>query len=205
MKLDGLRRSEAGRAEQAPAALEGEAQGVIMRTIKTITISTLAVGLLAGSAVGVAAQDEASMEPAEVTGRATFAEGVLVEPAMSDGPGDIRVGDGMVVVHTWDTNDPRLDGEATRTVNFRFDSEFTNGIESEAMELTNDGGSWVGDGWGYGTGTDGSGFSALSGRGGYEGLTAFVVRGPNEGDGWDLKGIIFPSERPPVPEPYAGE
>ena len=177
-----------------------------MRTIKTITISTLAVGLLAGSAVGVAAQDEASMEPAEVTGRATFAEGVLVEPAMSDGPGDIRVGDGMVVVHTWDTNDPRLDGEATRTVNFRFDSDFTSGIESEAMVLANEGGSWVGDGWGYGGAElDGGGFSALSGRDGYEGLSAFIVRGPNEGDGWDLKGIIFPSERPEIPEPYVAE
>ena len=178
-----------------------------MRAIKTTTISILALGLLAGSAVGVAAQDEASKEAAAVTGRATFVEGEpLVDPVMSDAPGGIRVGDGMVVVHIWDTNDPRLDGEATRTVNFRFDSDFSAGIESEAMVLTNDGGSWVGDGWGYGGAElDGGGFSALSGRDGYEGLSAFIVRGPNEGDGWDLKGVIFPSERPEVPEPYAAE
>ena len=100
----------------------------------------------------------------------------------------------------------RLDGEATRTVNFRFDSDFTRGIESEAMVMTNEGGSWVGDGWGYGGAElDGGGFSALSGRDGYEGLSAFIVRGPNEGDGWDLKGIIFPSERPEIPEPYVAE
>jgi hypothetical protein len=177
-----------------------------MRTIRTTTISILAVSVLAGSAVGVAAQDEASMEPAEVTGRATFVVSEpLVDPVMSDAPGGIRVGDGMVVVHIWDTNDPRLDGEATRTVNFRFDADFSNGIESEAMVLTNDGGSWVGDGWGYGMPGDGGGFSALSGSGGYEGLSAFVVRGPNEGDGWDLKGIIFPSERPEIPELYVAE
>ena len=176
-----------------------------MRTIKTTTISIVALGQLAVSTVGVAAQDEASMEAAAVTGRATFVEGELVEPEFSETPDGNFVGDGLVVVHIWDTDDPRLDGEATRTVNFRFDSEFTNGIESEAMELTNDGGSWVGDGWGYGTGTDGSGFSALSGRGGYEGLTAYIVRGPNEGDGWDLNGIIFPSAMPEVPEPYAAE
>ena len=176
-----------------------------MRTIRTTTISILAVGLLAGSTVGVAAQDEASTLPAEVTGRATFVEGLLVEPVMSETPEGIQVGDGLVTVHTWDTNDSRLNGDVTRTVNFRFDSDFTNGIESSVMELTNDGGSWVGDERGYGTPSGGGGFSALSGRGGYEGLTAYLVRGPNEGDGWDLKGIIFPSEGPPVPEPYAGE
>ena len=178
-----------------------------MRTIRVTTISTLAVGLLAGSAVGVAAQDEASMEPAEVAGRATFVVdgGMVVEPAMSETSGGIQVGDGMVVLHIWDTDDPRLNGEVTRTVNFLFDSSFTNGIESSAMELTNDGGSWVGDEMGYGTLSDGGGFSALSGRGGYEGLTAHIVRGPNEGDGWDLKGIIFPSERPEIPEPYDAE
>lgn len=176
-----------------------------MRKIKTATISILALALLAGSAGAVAAQDEPSMEMAEVMGRATFVEGEIVEPKFSETPDGVFVGDGLVVVHIWDTNDPRLDGEATRTVNFRFDTDFTNGIESEAMVLSNDGGSWVGDGWGYKVGTDGSGFSALSGRGGYEGLTAFVVRGPNQGSGWDLNGIIFPSERPEVPEPYAAE
>ena len=176
-----------------------------MRTIKTTTSSILALGLLAGSAVGVAAQDEAGMEPVAVTGRATFVEGELVEPEFSETPDGNFAGNGLVVVHIWDTDDPRLNGEATRTVNFRTDSNFTTVIESEAMVLTNDGGSWVGDGWGYGAAGDGGGISALSGRGGYEGLTAIVAHGPNAGTGWTLEGIIFPSERPEVPEPYAAE
>ncbi len=176
-----------------------------MRAVKTTTIYILALGLLAGSAVGVAAQDEASMEPVEVTGRATFVEGELVEPAFSETQDGIFAGDGLVVVHIWETDDPRLDGEATRTVNFRTDSSFSNVIESEAMVLTNDGGSWVGDGWGYYAEGDGGGYSALSGRGGYEGLTAIVVHGPTAGTGWTLEGIIFPSERPEVPEPYVAE
>ena len=174
-----------------------------MRAIRTTTISILAVGLLAGSAVGVAAQDEEAA--AEVTGRATFVEGLLADPVMSETPEGIQAGDGLVTVHTWDTNDARLNGDVTRTVNFRFDSSFTNGIESSVMELTNDGGSWVGDERGYGALGGGGGFSALSGRGGYEGLTAYIVRGPNEGDGWDLNGIIFPAAMPEVPEPYAAE
>jgi hypothetical protein len=177
-----------------------------VRAIKTTTISILAVGLLAGSAVGVAAQDEASMEAAAVTGRATFVQSEpLVEPEFSETPDGVFVGDGMVVVHIWDTDDPRLDGEATRTVNFRFDTDFTNGIESEAMVLTNDGGSWVGDGRGYNAAGDGSGFVALQGRDGYDGLTAFIAHGPNTGTYWELEGIIFPAERPEFPEPYAAE
>ena len=177
-----------------------------VRTIKTTTISILVVGLLTGSAVGVAAQDEESMSPAEVTGRATFLEREpLADPVMSETPGGIQAGDGLVVVHIWDTDDPRLNGEATRTVNFRSDPSFTSGIESSVMELTNDGGSWVGDERGYRTPSGGGGFSALSGRGGYEGLTAYIIRGPNEGDGWDLSGIIFPAAMPEVPEPYAAE
>ena len=176
-----------------------------MRAIKNTTISILAVGLLAGSAVGVAAQDEPNVEATEVTGRATFVEGLLADPVMSETPEGIQAGDGLVTVHTWDTNDARLNGDVTRTVSFRFDSSFSNGIESSVMELTNDGGSWVGEERGYGTPAGGGGFSALSGRGGYEGLTAYIVRGPNEGDGWDLNGIIFPAAMPEVPEPYAGE
>ena len=45
-----------------------------MRAIKTTTISILAVGLLAGSAVGVAAQDEATDQATavEFTGATSF-------------------------------------------------------------------------------------------------------------------------------------
>jgi hypothetical protein len=47
---------------------------------------------------------------------------------------------------------------------------------------------------------------ALSGRDGYEGLSAFIVHeGGRDENSWDLEGIIFPSEVPEVPEPYAGE
>ena len=47
-----------------------------VRAIRTTTISILALGLLAGSAVGVAGQDEANRSGAEVTGRDDFLEPV---------------------------------------------------------------------------------------------------------------------------------
>ena len=174
-----------------------------MRGIKTTTISILAVGLLAGSAVGVAAQDEPSVEATEVTGQVIQGERIAV-PQPVERPDGILVGEGFVSLQTWDTSDPRLNGDATYTVNTRSVPDCC-GIVSEAYELTNDGGSWLGDGRGYGIGTDRNGFVVLTGRDGYEGLTAFVDLALGEGNAWDLKGIIFPSEVPPVPEPYTGE
>jgi hypothetical protein len=136
-----------------------------MRTAKAIIISILAVGLLTGAAAGVAAQDEPSTEVTEVTGRAIFGPWIN-DPGVSETPDGIMVGDGFVFLHGWDTSDPRLNGEMTRTVNFRNDFDLGASIESVAYELTNDGGSWVGDGRGYGSPSGGSGFVALSGRGG---------------------------------------
>ena len=175
-----------------------------MRTVRNATISILAVGLLAGATVGVAAQDEPGIEVTEVTGQAIFGPWID-DPGVDETPDGILVGEDFVFLHGWDTSDARLNGEVTRTVNFRHIPD-TGTIESVAYELTNDGGSWVGDGRGYSAGSDGSGFVALSGRGGYEGLSAFLVHEGGTGDGgWDLKGIIFPSEVPEVPEPYVAE
>ncbi|MGD8684835.1 MAG: hypothetical protein PVG27_12885, partial [Chloroflexota bacterium] len=79
-----------------------------MRGIKTITISILAVGLLAGSAVGVAAQDEAeagASTPAYVTGTlgepADFVEGTYSPDAMR--------GEQLLGIPV-DASDPRLTG-----------------------------------------------------------------------------------------------
>jgi hypothetical protein len=92
-----------------------------------------------------------------------------------------------------------------RTVNFRW-IPGTHTVESVTYEMTNDGGSWAGDGRGYGSPSGGSGFVALSGRDGYEGLTAFIVHeGDTDRGYWDLRGIIFPSEMPEIPEPYVAE
>ena len=165
-----------------------------MRAVKTTTISILAVGLLAGSAVGAAAQEEASPEATQVTGHVTFGERIA-DPQPVERSDGILVGEGFVALQTWDTSDPRLTGDVTYTINTRGVPDCCS-IASEAYELTNDGGSWLGDGRAYGTGTERNGFVVLSGRDGYEGLTAFVDLALGEGNAWDLEGIIFPSEAP---------
>jgi hypothetical protein len=175
-----------------------------VRAIKTTTISILAIGLLAGSAIGVAAQDEPDIGATEVTGKVTFGEPISM-PQGTETPEGIVVNEGLVVNTTWDASDDRLDGDATYSVNVRGLLDCCT-IEAHAYELTNDGGSWVGDGRSYSSEAGRTGFVTLSGRDGYEGLSAYVVTELDDaGNAWDLRGIIFPSAMPEVPEPYAAE
>jgi hypothetical protein len=175
-----------------------------VRAIKTTTISILAVGLLAGSAVGVTAQDEPSVEATEVTGQVTFGQPIAM-PDPVETPDGIVVREGVAAPQTWDTSDPRLTGEGTYTVNVTGIPDCC-AIQAEAYELSNDGGSWVGDGRSISPESGRHGFVALSGRDGYEGLTAYAVTEvAADGSGWDITGMIFPSEMPEIPEPYVAE
>ena len=164
-----------------------------VRGIKITTISILAVGLLAGSAFGVAAQDELNMEAAEVTGQIAFGDPIAV-------PDTVATPDGILAFnHTWDTSDSRLTGDGTYTFTSR-DSETCCAIHSATYELSNDGGSWAGDGRSYSTASGTSGFVTLSGRDGYEGLTAYVATELAETT-WDIRGVIVPGALPEVPAP----
>jgi len=175
-----------------------------MRTLKSGLISILVLGLLAGSAVGAAAQDEPSVEATEVTGQVTFGQPIAM-PDPVETPDGILVREGMAFEHTWDTSDPRLTGEGTYTVNVAGVPDCC-AIQAEAFELSNDGGSWVGDGRSVSPESGRHGFVALSGRDGYEGLTAYAVtEAAADGSGWDITGMIFPSEMPEIPEPYVAE
>ena len=145
-----------------------------MKGLRTTLISILAIGLLAGSAVGVAAQDDL-MEPAAATGTVTPAaqeEGGT--PTLVEGFGMQR--DGVVFTSTWESTDPRVAGE------FRV-SAIINGYSAQQMEvgtgevtLENDGGRWTGPV----TFLDGSSLGAtaamvLQGEDAYAGLTAYVA------------------------------
>ena len=184
-----------------------------MRTVKTTTISILAVGLLAGSAVGVAAQDdEAAAGATSFTGSALGGPAIDVETTETDLGNGFTAVDGFTYRNTWEASDERMTGDVIGVVNQVIDPGAleTGGlpdiIMSEAIELTNDGGSWLGEGSGFGS-TDldvVKGMYTLVGQGGYEGLTAYVIA-ETVGREPALSGIIFPTAMPEVPEPYVGE
>lgn len=178
-----------------------------MKGRKTTLVVAISIGLLAGSTVGVAAQDEPSMEGAAVTGTAGWLREVSGGTESST-DGIVAVDD-VVHVHSWTASDPRLSGDLTYTGNWLFDENAGNSIQSGTYELTNEGGSWLGDATAYSSDalqadTD---VVVFAGRDGYEGLTAYVVIdwSSSGASGENFEGVIFPSAMPPVPEPYVAE
>ena len=180
-----------------------------MRAIKTTTISILAVGLLAGSAVGVAAQEaEATAEVSSFTGTGTEGLEVLAEGTFGVNTDGLNDSVGVVYVARFDSDDDRLAGDATITANWQFpdDPGYLLGT-ARTYELANEGGSWVGqshslvaDDLGVAVET-----AVLTGQDGYEGLTAYVHFDWNDDFTTNFSGVIFPGAGPEVPEPYVGE
>ena len=149
--------------------------------LRTTTVSILALGLLAGSAVAVAAQDEGATEAstpvyltATVGQPAEFVQGTYSDDAMQGEQWlDIPV----------DASDPRLTGLLDIVRNGVSEGSPDDGLamlESRAWHLENDGGAWVGTGTSVDLiGSDGPLWLQeavlLVGEGGYDGLVAYVT------------------------------
>lgn len=193
-----------------------------MRTIRNITIAILAVGLLAGSAVAVSAQDgEAGDDPLDglevfgekvstsFTGRFTSQSDVIEEGTEVVVDGLLHL-EGIVLRQSMVSSDPRLTGAVTTTADWVIDVGRPDGMATimfaGTLELTNGGGSWLGEFVGVGDLEHEMNDSVVTfaGRGGYEGLTAVAVI-----DTWDwaqtYEGTIFPAAMPEIPEPYVAE
>ena len=184
-----------------------------MRAMKTTTISTLAVGLLAVSAVGVAAQEEeATTEPstpAIVTG-AQLGVGEPVQESVETMVDGVSQGRGGVIGgDQFEADDPRLTGSVSQAVNsdFRLIGDTAAFLISPSMRIENDEGAWSGqcdlliiaDG-----GPDP--FACLfSGEGAYDGLSAYLVFENPEQPPNPFKGLIFEGGLPPMPELPAAE
>ena len=167
-----------------------------MRAIKTTIIPILALGLLAGSAVGVAAQDEDPMAPS------TFTMQRVDEPRVTtDGTG------ARVVVGEWESTDPRASGTGTQVV-VEAPVDVADGdgglVQRMAVQFVNDGGSWVGDSRGFLTFTsDGPPtvqfLGELVGEGAYEGLSLLFAE-MGVADDVRIIGVIVPTgDIPAVP------
>ena len=178
-----------------------------MRAIRTTTISILAVGLLAGSAVGVAAQDgEAADGATSFTGNSRESLYVSDPPPVAT-PDGMDVGTEWVIQLRWVTTDPRLTGQATATTNWVVDEGedgFTY-LGAHTYELSNDGGSWLGSGTHLAKPLGVNGNAVLVGQDGYDGLTAYIVFVDNDAGHNDMIGTIIPIAMPEAPEPYAAE
>jgi hypothetical protein len=168
-----------------------------VRTLRTTTISILALGLLAGSAVGVTAQE------ADPMAASTFTMQLVGEPDISR---DAATGT-TIVVSEWESSDPRASGARTEVVGGSLvPDDFARGqIQRNAVRIVNEGGSWVGSHRGFLTfPSDGPRtvqfLSELVGEGGYEGLSLFFATTGNTEDVREI-GVIWPTvEVPAIPD-----
>ena len=179
-----------------------------MRAIKTTTISILALGLLAGSVVGVAAQDEqATAEVTSFTGTGTEGLQVLDEGTFGVNADGLNDSVGVVYVARFDSDDDRLTGDATITANWQFPADPGYLLAARTYELANEEGSWVGQS--HSLSADDLGvaveMAVLEGQDGYEGLTAYVHFDWNDDFSTSFSGVIYPGPGPAVPEAYAAE
>ena len=180
--------------------------------LKPILTTAIAIGLLAGSAVGVAAQETETEAPTEFTATWDSNFGPPgVRPNVPEGSDPVR-GRGYAnhprIIET--AGDPRFEGEVTLVVNHdTYSSDGALRVFHRAFSVENDEGTWRGvphpslqfsD-------AEASGATQLFiGEGGYTGSYALVdIHNDLAGQVWTLRGVIFEGEPPPAPEPFVSE
>ena len=183
-----------------------------MKTFRTSLIATIAIGLLAGSAVGVAAQETETEAPTEFTATwdSNFGPpGIRSEVEEGSDPVHSRgYANHPLIIET--AGDPRFEGEVTAVNNQdRYLSDGALRVFNSAFSVENDEGTWRGvphltlrfsD-------AEGSGRTQLFiGEGGYAGSYALVdIQDDRAAEVWTLRGVIFDGEPPSAPEPFASE
>ena len=189
--------------------LERRWKGGPMKGLRITLICTLALGLLVGSAFGVAAQEEESAAAAPVEFEAQWAFGHELQFESSAGSGVdevVRYRDGAwrprVLLAA---SDPRFQGTLTLATN-RDDYALVDGpqIFHGQFRVANDEGAWQQRpalSFNFPDGEAAPTVMVFDGEDGYVGLTALVSNTPDPSAGtWTLRGYIFEGDMPPAAE-----
>ena len=147
-----------------------------MRAIRIAIVSIFTIGLLAGSVAGVAAQD---------------ADVFTWDPTPGEEPG----------TGTIEASDPRASGALTIGLGDALVTE-TLVLGTFSVRLVNDDGAWTGTGRTFG-GDETQGVTdwAMTGEGGYEGLSLFMFNVEGNEQPWGV--IVATDAIPPYPDPPA--
>ena len=180
-----------------------------MRAIRIGVISILAIGLLAGSVFGVAAQEEEAAAAAPVEFEAQWAFGHELPFEISAGSGVdkvVRYRDGAwrprVLLAA---SDPRFQGTPTLATN-RDDYALMDGpqILHGQFRVANDEGAWQQRpalSFNFPDGEAAATVMVFDGEDGYAGLTVLASNTPDPSVGtWTLRGYIFEGDMPPAAE-----
>jgi hypothetical protein len=176
--------------------------------LKTTLATVIALGLLAGSAIGTVAQDAEPEEAVEFTAQWVFGNEIRSDVAEA-GDGATRYeGGAWRPVARSEATDPRLRGALSVARN---SIEYDDGpeIASVVFRIENDDGAWTMTptiSLTYPDLAPKSDVGVFVGEGDYEGYLAVTRVDTDRGAGtWDLRGYIIEGELPPPPEPYIAE
>ena len=173
-----------------------------MRGIKSGLSTILAIGLLAGSASGAAAHEEAddsvAAAPVQVTG--TSAAGGCPDAGTTEDMGLFERTVGGTCLPTWRFSDERLNGTATLVANEdNYTDESGISVGTFALSIENDEGGWRMRPGFWLEFPDapqvGAEVWVLDGEGAYDGLTAVLLV-----EDWTPHGFIIDGGTPPAPE-----
>ena len=130
------------------------------------------------------------MAAAAVTGTERIVSNVSDGTVTTDG--DTTLTDGVQFVNRWEASDPRLTGDVAYTGKWLWNEPQQVQVEANHRVLENDGGRWVGSGNAILGPTIGNVDTVLlTGEGGYEGLTAYVIIDWGNGPG-NVRGCHHP-------------
>lgn len=166
-----------------------------MRDIEIRISAILAIGLLAGSAAGAAAQGQETATIDPCTAPISPVSGRIIWGGTTDEVPPVTFGGAthQEVVHIarWDLDDDRLDGK--QEFQAVWDTNFEAGVHSGTIRIENADGAWSGtvQGVGPSMGTWQE-FTSLTGEGAYEGLSASLFG--TSGSSGPLEGAIYPTE-----------
>lgn len=183
-----------------------------MRRFRTTLIAAIAIGLLAGSAVGTAAQDSETEASGEFSATWHFNfDHPQIRESDSEGSDPVRTRGYANRPRAIETaGDPRFEGELTVVVDHdRYQSDGALQVFNRAFSVENDGGTWRGvpAPFLYFSDAAASGATQLFiGEDGYAGSYAIAdIQSDTAGQVWTLRGIILEGEPPPAPEPFVSE
>jgi hypothetical protein len=174
-----------------------------VKGLKPILISAIAIGLLAGSVVGVAAQDD-EVDPMAPSAFSGAVEGDGTEEYSTDPD----TGLDRMVIPSFELADSRASGTWTQLEDFaRIEDGGGDYIaEGESVRLANEGGAWVGTTRVVvavapnGDATSGV-FTELAGEGGYEGLSLFMFETVGSEGELVSNAFIVPTDMVPAMPP----
>ena len=174
-----------------------------MRTLRPFLVGSMVLTLLGGTSVIALAQTDTETEGSDASAVLSFTApyGTLTHSGTAVVDEDRSGYRDAAYSVRFEANDPRISGELWSIHNWdrHRDSQGTTivgraGIDGEA-------GAWQGTFHGYAS--PGDGYVAyqldLDGKGAYEGLSAVVFITDN-GSGFDVEGMVYPGELPPLPE-----